>query len=503
MTQQAIETVAVIGGGTAGWMAAAALARKLRGTVRITLVESAEIGTVGVGEATIPPIVDFNAFLGLDEDAFVRATQASFKLGIELRGWGAPGDVYLHPFGRYGLDFDGTSFHQHWLRQRSLGRDPGSLDEYCLPAAAARAGKFFRPVKDTRNILSMLAHAFHFDASRYAAFLRAYAEERGVVRQEGRIVEVLQRPLDGFIQGVRLESGEVIEADLFVDCTGFRGLLIEQTLQAGFEDWTHWLPCDRAVAVASENVGEPEPYTRSTAQRAGWRWRIPLQHRTGNGYVHCSEFISEDEATADLLAGLDGAAVAEPRMLRFKTGRRRKSWIKNCVALGLASGFLEPLESTSIHMIQSGIFRLLAMFPDRTFDPALTEEYNRRTATEYARLRDFVILHYHATTRSDSPLWDHVRTMQVPDTLQHKLDLFRSSGRFFREDEELFSETSWVAVMMGQGVMPGAFDPVAAAHDPEAIRERMERFRDAVAHAAAEMPTHQAFIDSHCKAPPV
>ncbi|HYC68779.1 tryptophan halogenase family protein [Brevundimonas sp.] len=503
MTQQAIESVAVIGGGTAGWMAAAALARKLRGAVRITLVESAEIGTVGVGEATIPPIVDFNAFLGLDEEAFVRATQASFKLGIELRGWGAPGDVYLHPFGRYGLDFEGTSFHQHWLRQRSLGADPGSLDEYCLPAEAARAGKFFRPVKDTRNILSMLAYAFHFDASRYAAFLRAWSEERGVVRQEGKIVEVLQRPLDGFIQGVRLESGEVIEADLFVDCTGFRGLLIEQTLQAGFEDWTHWLPCDRAVAVASENVGAPEPYTRSTAQRAGWRWRIPLQHRTGNGYVHCSQFISEDEATADLLAGLDGEAVAEPRMLRFKTGRRRKSWIKNCVALGLASGFLEPLESTSIHMIQSGIFRLLAMFPDRTFDPVLTDEYNRRTATEYTRLRDFVILHYHATTRSDSPLWDHVRTMEVPETLQRKLDLFRSSGRFFREDEELFSETSWVAVMMGQGIMPQSFDPVAAAHDPEAMRQRMERFRAAVSHAAAEMPTHQAFIDSHCKAPPV
>ncbi|CAN7190455.1 tryptophan halogenase family protein [Brevundimonas sp. LjRoot202] len=502
MTQQPIETIAVIGGGTAGWMAAAALARKLRDTVRITLVESAEIGTVGVGEATIPPIVDFNNFLGLDEDAFVRATQASFKLGIELRDWGALGDRYLHPFGRYGLDFDDTPFHQHWLRQRTLG-DPGPLDQYCLPAVAARAGKFFRPVKDPRNILSMLAHAFHFDAALYAAFLRAYAEERGVVRREGRIIEVVQRPLDGFIEGVRLESGEVIEAELFIDCTGFRGLLIEQTLEAGFEDWTHWLPCDRAVAVASENVGEPEPYTRSTARTAGWQWRIPLQHRTGNGYVHCSQFISEDEATADLLAALDGDAVAEPRTLRFTTGRRRRSWIKNCVALGLASGFLEPLESTSIHMIQSGLFRLLALFPDRAFDPALTDEYNRRTATEYARLRDFVILHYHATTRSDSPLWDHVRTMEVPETLQRKLALFRGQGRFLREDEELFSETSWVAVMLGQGVEPRGFDPVAAAHDPGAIRRRMERFRDVVAHAAAEMPTHQAFIDRYCKAPPV
>lgn len=502
MAQQPIKTIAVIGGGTAGWMAAAALARKLGQTVRITLVESAEIGTVGVGEATIPPILNYNKFLGLDEDAFVRATQATFKLGIELRDWGAIGDVYQHPFGRFGLDFDDTAFHQHWLRSRKLG-DPGSIEQYSLPAVAARAGKFFRPVEDPRNILSMLAYAFHFDASLYAAFLRTYAEDRGVVRQEGRIVEVLQRPLDGFIQGVRLESGEVVEADLFIDCSGFRGLLIEQTLEAGFDDWSHWLPCDRAVAAPSARSSEPEPFTRSTAREAGWQWRIGLQHRVGNGYVHCSQFISEDEATSVLLTNLDGELLGEPRTLRFTAGRRRRSWIKNCVALGLAGGFLEPLESTSIHMVQTGIFRLLALFPDLSFDPCQIDEYNRQTGTEYDRVRDFIILHYHATTRNDAPLWDYVRTMDIPETLSRKLALFRGQGRFFREEEELFSEASWVAVMLGQGVEPRGYDPVADVHEADKVQMRMERYRDMVAHAASEMPSHQTFIDRFCKAPPV
>ena len=503
MTHRPIRTVAVIGGGTAGWMAAAALAAKLPRTIQVTLVESEAIGTVGVGEATIPPIIQFNKMLGIDEDAFVRATQATFKLGIELRDWSAIGSNYIHQFGRLGLDFDNVSFHQHWLRQRALGKDPGPIELYSLSAAAARAGKFYRPVDDPRNLLSMIAYAFHFDASLYGAFLRAFAEERGVVRREGRIVEVLQRPLDGFIESVRLESGEIVAADLFVDCSGFRGLLVEQTLEAGFEDWSHWLPCDRAVAAPSAVVGESTPLTRSTALEAGWQWRIPLQHRVGNGYVHCSRFISEDEATARLISNLDGELLGEPRMLRFTAGRRRKAWVKNCVALGLASGFLEPLESTSLHMVQTGVVRLLALFPDLSFEPHLIDEYNRMSTREYERIRDFIILHYHATTRNDAPLWDHVRTMDLPETLQRKVDLFRSGGKFFRDDEELFVEPNWVAVMIGQGIVPGSWDVVADTSDAEAIAARMERFKAAIAHAAAEMPTQQAFIDRFCKAPPL
>lgn len=502
MHENAIRTVVIVGGGTAGWMTAAALSKRLGRTVAITLIESAEIGTVGVGEATIPPIIDFNKMLEIDENAFVKATQATFKMGIEFRDWGALGDNYLHPFGRFGLDFEGVPFHQQWLKQQAAGR-PGDIEAYSLSGTAARAGKFFRPVEDTRNLLSMLAYAFHFDASLYATFLRAYAEERGVVRQEGRVVHVAQRALDGHIESVTLESGAVIAGDLFIDCSGFRGLLIEQTLEAGFEDWAHWLPCDRAVAAPSASSGEPLPLTRSTAREAGWQWRIPLQHRVGNGYVHCSRFISEDEATATLVANLDGELLAEPRTLRFRTGRRQRTWVKNCVAIGLAAGFLEPLESTSIHMIQTAITRLLALFPDRSFDPTLVDEYNRLSKREAERIRDFVILHYHQTTRDDAPLWRQVRTMEVPETLRRKLELFRSRGRYFREDDDLFVEANWLAVMLGQGVVPRTIDPVADALDVERTAARMAKFRDAVAHAAAEMPTQQAFIDRNCKAPSV
>ncbi len=483
-------------------MAAAALSRRLSRTVRIVLVESAEIGTVGVGEATIPPIVNFNRMLGLDENAFIRATQATFKMGIEFRNWGAVGDSYIHPFGQFGFEFEGAPFFQHWLRQRAVG-DPGALGEYCLSEAAARAGKFYRPVDDPRNILSTLAYAFHFDASLYAGFLRSYAEGRGVMRQEGRVVEVGQRPLDGFIETVRLETGEVIDGDLFIDCSGFRGLLIEQTLEAGFEDWGHWLPCDRAVAAPSARIEDPLPLTRSTAHQAGWQWRIPLQHRTGNGYVHSSQFISEDEATATLIRNLDGELLAEPRTLKFRTGRRKQTWVKNCVAVGLASGFLEPLESTSIHMIQTAILRLLNLFPDRTFDPTLIDAYNRMSRREAERIRDFIILHYHLTTRDDAPLWNYVRTMDIPETLSRKMALFQARGRYFREDEDLFIESNWIAVMMGQGASPRGWDPVADSLDAEATAARIAKVRNAIAHAASEMPTQQAFIDRFCKAPDV
>jgi tryptophan halogenase len=494
-----LDRIVVVGGGSAGWMAAAALAKGLKQNCEVVLVESAEIGTVGVGEATIPAILLFNQMLGLDEDDFVRRTQATFKLGIEFRNWGALGHTYFHPFGRYGADLENLAFHQHWLRQRALG-DASDLDQYSLTTVAARAGKFTRPVEDQKNVLSRIAYAFHFDASLYGGYLREYAEARGVIRQEGKIASVQQRPEDGFIQSVTLENGAVIAGDFFLDCSGFRGLLIEQTLQTGFEDWSHWLPCDRAIAVPSESAGEPTPFTRSTAREAGWQWRIPLQHRVGNGYVHCSRFISEDEATATLMANLDGPSLAEPRTLRFTAGRRRKAWNKNCLALGLASGFLEPLESTTIHMVQSAVARLMTLFPDRGFDQAVIDEFNRQSEVEYTHIRDFIILHYHATARTDAPLWNYVRTMDIPQTLRDKIELFSASGRFFRKDEELFSETSWTAVMLGQGITPRRHDPMADVHDPGIIATKLARMRNLIQHAAQMMPTHQQFIDRHCSA---
>lgn len=496
---RALRRIVIVGGGTAGWMAAAALARGLKGRTAVTLVESEEIGTVGVGEATIPAIILFNRLLGLDEDEFIRRTRGTFKLGIEFRNWGGLGQTYFHPFGRYGADLESLAFHQHWLRQRALG-DPSSLAEYSLPTMAARAGKFTRPVDDPKNVLSRIAYAFHFDAGLYARFLRDYAEDKGVERREGRIVEVVPGEGRDRIGGVRLASGELVEGDFFVDCSGFRGLLIEQTLKAGYEDWSHWLPCDRAVAVPCESAGEPTPFTRSTAREAGWQWRIPLQHRIGNGYVHCSRFISEDEATATLMANLDGKALAEPRTLRFVTGRRKRAWIGNCVALGLASGFLEPLESTSIHMIQSGLARLMTLFPDRDFDQTGIDEYNRQAAREYEQIRDFIVLHYHATGRDDSPLWNHVRTMAPPESLARKMALFRDRGRFFRDEEELFSETSWTAVLLGQHVEPRAYDPLADVPAADNIAGKLAKMRALIQRATDGMPTHSAFIAAHCRA---
>ena len=496
---RALCRIVIVGGGTAGWMAASAIARWIKGRTAVTLVESDEIGTVGVGEATIPAIIMFNRLLGIDEDEFVRRTQGTFKLGIEFRDWGRLGQTYFHPFGRFGADLDNIAFHQHWLRQRARG-DASTLAEYSLPTMAARAGKFTRPVDDPKNVLSRIAYAFHFDAGLYARFLRDYAEGKGVERREGRIVEVVRGEGEDRIGGVRLDSGEVVEGDFFVDCSGFRGLLIEQTLKSGYEDWSHWLPCDRAVAVPCESAGPATPFTRSTAREAGWQWRIPLQHRIGNGYVHCSRHISEDEATGTLMANLDGEALAEPRTLRFVAGRRKRPWIGNCVALGLASGFLEPLESTSIHMIQSALARLMTLFPDRDFDPSGIDEYNSQTAREYEQVRDFIILHYHATTRDDAPLWNEVRTMTPPETLTQKMTLFRDRGRFFRHDEQLFSETSWTAVMLGQNIEPRAYDPLADTLDQAVAAEKLAKMRALIRHASEAMPTHAAFIAAHCRA---
>ena len=503
MTANPIRSIVIVGGGTAGWMAAAALSKVLQDHCRIELIESAEIGTVGVGESTIPPILLFNELLGIDENEFVRRTQATFKLGVEFRDWTRKGDVYFHPFGQYGTRIGAAAFQHYWLRLKEAGLDD-DLGSYSLTTLAARQGRFDRPVRDPRSPLSQMTHAFQFDASLYGRYLGELARGRGVIRREGKIADVTLREPDGFIESVTMESGDVVEGDLFIDCSGFRGLLIEQALKTGYEDWSHWLPADRAVAMPCEH-GEAglTPYTRATAREAGWQWRIPLQHRVGNGYVYCSQFISDDEAVAKLTGSLEGRPLAEPNLLRFRTGMRKQAWNRNCVALGLASGFLEPLESTSIHLVQSGISKLLLNFPDRDFAQVEIDHYNARMRYEYERVRDFIVLHYHAVERDDSPLWNQVRTMAIPETLQRKIDLFRCHGRVFREDEELFQETSWIAVLMGQGIVPERHDPLAGIPDLEDLQRRLHGIREAYARAAAGMPTQAAFIDRNCRADPV
>ena len=496
-----IRSIAIIGGGTAGWMAAAALTKLLGPKyATITLVESDEIGTVGVGEATIPQIGIFNRTLGIDENEFIRATQGSFKLGIQFVDWARKGHTYFHPFGTYGVDMEGVSFFAYWLKLHQSG-DPRSVEEFSIQAAAARAGKFMRPnLADPRSFLAKIAYAFHFDASLYAKYLRGLAEGRGAIRQEGKVVDVVLRGEDGFIEAVIMADGSRVEADLFIDCSGFRSLLVGQTLGGAFEDWSHWLPCDRAAAVPCDNAPRITPYTRSTADLAGWRWRIPLQHRTGNGYVYCSEFIGDDEAAATLVAKLDGAAQADPRFLRFKAGIRKPSWIKNCVALGLAAGFLEPLESTSIHLVQSGIAKLLAMFPDRNFDQADIDRYNRVTYTEWEQIRDFIVLHYKATEREDTELWRHVKHMQVSDSLAEKIRVFQTYGRVFRENDELFNDTSWFAVMNGQLLAPRAYDPVSDVISLEETLDRLNQVEAAIRTSVDHMPPVERFIAENCAA---
>ena len=500
MTDRKIRSIVIVGGGTAGWMAAATLSRIL--TTRyasITLIESDEIGIIGVGEATIPQMATFNRMLGLDENQFMRETQGSFKLGIQFVNWGRQGHKYFHPFGKYGLDMEGVSFHAHFLRLHQMGEAP-SIDDWSLQAMASRDNKFMRPIDAGNSPLSEIPYAFHFDASLYAKFLRRYAEERGVVRREGKIVDVKLRGEDGFVQSVTMENGDEMEADLYIDCSGFRGLIIEQALKAGFTDWTRYLPCNRAVAVPCESVEEWTPYTRSTAHTAGWQWRIPLQHRTGNGHVFSTDYMSEDEATRILLDNLDGKPLADPRTVRFTTGHRNKLWIKNCVAMGLAGGFIEPLESTAIWLIQAGLSRFLTMFPDRDFNQADIDRYNRIMTTDYEEIRDFIVLHYHATERDDSPFWNYCRTMQIPERLAEKMRVFRSHGRCFRENEELFNDTSWFAVMHGQLMQAQSYDPVADIMSLDETRARMAHIKQAIANSADYMPKQKDFIREHCAA---
>ena len=502
-TQNRIRNITVVGGGSAGWMAAAALATYLGKGASIRLVESEEIGIVGVGEASVPHIKMFNGqWLGIDEAEFVKRTQGTIKLGIEFNNWSRIGDSYIHGFGAIGRSLGPLPFHQFWLKLHQQGR-AGPIGEYSPQTVMAPQGKFAPGDRNAApgSPLADLAYAYHFDATLYARYLRELAEQRGVRRIEGRIVGVQQRAADGFIESVTLENGERIGGDLFIDCSGFRGLLIEQTLQTGYEDWSHWLPCDRAMAVPSEGVDPITPYTRSTALAAGWQWRIPLQHRVGNGYVYSSRHLSDDEAAATLLAKLDGKALAEPRRLAFTTGMRKKFWNKNVVALGLASGFLEPLESTSIYLAQSGITRLLALFPQRDFNPLLIERFNRESAFEYERIRDFLILHYNATERDDTPFWDYCRTMPIPDSLRETVELFRADGRYFRNGEDFFALPSWVQVMLGQRIVPRGYHPIVDEMPEDRLVEVVEGLRANLKQAVATMPTHQEWINRYWKAP--
>jgi tryptophan halogenase len=496
-----IKTIIIVGGGTAGWMTAVTLSLVLRGRYEIRVVESDEIGIVGVGEATIPMIQRFNKIAGVDENEFLRETQGTFKLGIEFVNWGKLGDRYMHGFGHFGQDLWTVGFEQYWHKMHIMGKAK-DLEAYSITRMASKANKFMPPRRDLENSpLNDINYAYHFDASMYSRYLRNLSEARGVKRIEGKIVQVSQRKGDGHIEAVVLESGERIDGELFIDCSGFRGLLIEQTLKTGYEDWSHWLPCDRALAVPCEPAPKLLPYTRSTAHRAGWQWRIPLQHRIGNGHVYCSKYISDDEAAATLLANLDGKPLAEPRPLKFVTGMRKKGWNKNVVAIGLSSGFLEPLESTSIHLIQSAISRLINYFPDQGFNQVDIDEYNRQTQFEIERIRDFIILHYKLNQRADSDFWKACADMSVPDTLTHKMELYRAHGRLVRIDNELFTEVGWLQVMQGQNLQAESYHPLVDVQSEADIDEYLESVRSVIEKCVDFMPEHSAYIAQNCAAP--
>jgi tryptophan halogenase len=499
MSDLRIKRVVVVGGGTAGWMTAAVLSRAMGESLQIHLVESDAIGTVGVGESTIPQIRNVNHFLGIDEDAMLRATSGTFKLAIEYNDWVRPGHSYLHAFGDVGLPLGPLPFQQYWLRRRAES-GVEDLATYSLNATAANACRMARMEKVGNSPLAGIKYAFQFDAGLYGRMLRTYAERRGVKRTEGKIVDVRLRGDDGFIEAVILESGAPLAGDLFIDCSGFRGLLIEGALKSGFDDWGEWLACDRAIAVGSAPASSMRPYTQANARPAGWQWRIPLQHRTGNGHVYCSELMSDDEATAILLGSLDGEPLGDPRPIRFKSGVRRQIWSRNCVAVGLAAGFLEPLESTAIHLIQSGISRLLSLFPDRGFDRVIIDEYNRNTRREYEQVRDFLVLHYRTTERRDTPFWRRCAALPLPDGLRHKMEIFDATGQIFREGEELFTEHSWLQVMVGQGILPRRHHPLADSLPREKLDEFLGSVRTVIRGAVEQMSTHERFIAQHCAA---
>ena len=501
MQQENIKTVVIIGGGTAGWMTAAALSKACGGSVTIKLIEAEDISPVGVGESTIPMIRLFNQLLGVDENEFMRECQATFKLGIELCDWGRIGERYMHAFGTIGHRSAILPFNHYWLKMQQAGKAP-DLWDCSINASAAKAQRFMRADPSLGNSpLAEIVHAFHIDAGLYARYLRRYAQAHGVQRIQARVLDAQLRGGDGHVQSVRLADGSLVGGDLFIDCSGFRALLIEQTLNTGYEHWNQWLPCDRAVVVQSANGPELPPFTRATARPAGWQWRIGLQHRVGNGHVYASSAMSDDEAAALLMRNIDGEALTEPRVLNFTSGRRRKIWNRNVVAIGLSAGFMEPLESTAIHLVQSGILRLIQFFPHAGFDAADIAEFNRQCDFETERIRDFLILHYHATTRSDSEFWNHCRTMDVPATLKDKLALYRSSGRIVRHGDELFSEVGWLQVLHGQGERPATYHPLADALPEGEIAEYLENTRSVIERCVAQMPSHADFIAKNCAAP--
>lgn len=492
-----IQNIVIVGGGTAGWMCAAGLSTLLGETgLNITLIESEAIGVIGVGEATLPHIKYFNDAMGIDEAEFMAETSATYKLGIEFVNWGKLGDSYIHPFGDFGLSNNGVAFHHYWRKMMS---DPqtGALDQYSLPVMACRAAKFEPPSNNPRSVSSTYRYAYQFDSLKYAPFLRRHSEARGVTRLEGKVVDVNLESATGHITSVKLESGAEIAGDIFVDCTGFFGVLIERALKTGYESWTKWLPCDRAVAVPCESAGPLLPYTRATAEKAGWRWRIPLQHRTGNGHVYASDFIEDDDAQIALINNLEGAALAEPRLLKFKTGKRRKLWNKNCIAIGLSGGFLEPLESTSIYLIQEGITKLIELFPQSSDHDVYAEEYNNLMDLEFDRVRDFLILHYNATERDDSEFWNYVRSMPIPASLEEKLALFKARGRVVKYDHGLFLTPSWIAVYIGQGIVPDEYDWRVDQVELKFIEQHLAQMRSLMTQTAAKMQGHGAYIAQH------
>jgi tryptophan 7-halogenase len=489
-TNQAVKKVVIAGGGTAGWVTAAALSKRLKGLVEVVLVESAEIGTIGVGESTIPPVQLFHNLLGIDEQEFMRATDATFKLGISFENWGQLGDRYIHPFGTTGKGSFLTDFQHYFLHGQTLGID-GAFGDYCYELQAAKAHKF------AKTASSSISYAYHLDAGRYAKFLRSFSESHGCRRLEGKIANVTQHQ-NGDIKSLLLESGEEISGDLFIDCTGFRALLIEQTLHTGFEAWDHWLPCNKAVVVQTESAATLPPYTRAIAHDSGWQWKIPLQHRVGNGLVYASDYLSDDQAKQRLLDGLETPALFEPRFISYQTGRRKKFWSKNCVAMGLSSSFIEPLESTSIYLFMNAVIRLIRMFPFDGVRQTLADEYNLQSIRELEQIRDFIILHYHQTERSDSPFWNYCRTMQIPDSLAHRMELFRESAHAFQTGEEMFRLESWTHVMLGQRLQPHSYHQLVAALPAQDLRQHLQNIRGTIGRAVEKLPEHRDFIRHYC-----
>lgn len=492
-----LEKIIIVGGGSAGWMAAAALGKTLQNShCQVQLIESDEISTVGVGEATIPQFSRFNKLLNIDEDDFIKKTNATFKLGIEFTDWHKIGESYFHGFGAIGKPMTGIPFQQYWLKLKSL-KPHADLDDFTLSSLAAKNNRFMRSIDAGDSPLSSIAHAFQFDASLYAKYLRGYAEKKGVIRTEGIIRDVTQQD-NGFIRSVILTDGSQHYADFFIDCSGLRGLLIEQTLKTGYEDWSHWLPCDSAWAVPCESGNTLWPFTQAKAKKAGWQWRIPLQHRIGNGHVFSSRFMGQDEARQILLDGLPGAPLKDPKLIRFVTGKRRKAWNKNCLSLGLSSGFLEPLESTSLHCVQSGITRLLTLFPDKGCNPHNIKAYNEQTHTELNSIRDFLILHYHATERTDSDFWNYCRTMDVPETLLEKMKHFESNGYIYHDPNDLFNELSWFEVMLGQGIRPKSYQPLIDSMPHDKFLSLMSGVESVIHKCVEHMPDHAEFIKRNC-----